>query len=527
MPVTFKPNAAFYWAISFVIGTPILISVILIWTSFERINEFKAHHTDVAGSTIRLVAEDIQTVIEDHRRLVAIYAEIHRDKIAALARHPDNDKLRDDLQQDLQRWFPSMFAYTISNHTGIPYLDDFDGNIGQICRDDMQMLATQNDYKIRIHPNQHEYHYDIMSKWGDDKLGGIFFISFRPEVIVRRLVAASPPGHQLVLLIEQREHLIEITEDGSREKTPLEDYRMPDKQKARIMGMIPVAHTEWHLADLHESNLFTELANRIYMTYVPVIGAFLFGSLFISLLLVYFERQRLAAQHMRDEMLALFSHDLRSPLVAILGGLGLLRNNKEIMNPQMQKLIRLIHDNAESMNRIVNDILDINKLESGKMDFDFKQIDLNQLCRKACDNNQSYAHEFSVMLVYQDCPSAIIVTADEQRLLQAMTNLISNAIKFSHEHGTVTIICTLQKNSAQISIKDSGIGIPAEYQAQLFEKFTQAKQPVRKKVPGTGLGLAIVKSIVEEHQGRVYFESHEGRGTTFFIDLPLAKVCSQ
>lgn len=520
----FRPNAAFHWAISFVIGTPILISAILVWIGLDRIADFKSHHHDVASATIRLVAEDIRNVIDDHRRLVTIYAEINREKIATLAKHPHNDELRDALHADLERWFPNMFTFTISDHDGTPFLDDFDGNIGMICREDMHALATENNYKIRIHPNQHAYHFDIMSKWGDDSLGGIFFISFRPEVIVTRLGAASPPGHELLLLIQQREYLIEITEIGSRDKTPREDYRMPAQQKAQILDMVPVTHTEWHLADLHEPELFSGYENRIYLTYGAIVCAFLFGSITITLLLVYFERQRLMAKQMRDEMMSLFSHDLRSPLVAILGALGLLKSNSEINSPQTKKLIQLTHANAEIMNRIVNDILDINKLESGKMDFDFKAIDINELCQKACDNNQTYAHKFSVSLVHADSPTPVIAMADEQRLLQALTNLISNAIKYSFENGTVTIRCDKKQSIVKISVVDHGVGIPTEYQDRLFEKFTQAKQPVRKKVPSTGLGLAIVKSIVEAHQGRVYFDKTEDQGTTFYIELPLSNA---
>ena len=285
--------------------------------------------------------------------------------------------------------------------------------------------------------------------------------------------------------------------------------------------MVPVTHTEWHLADLHEPDLFSGYENRIYLTYGAIVCAFLFGSITITLLLVYFERQRLMAKQMRDEMMSLFSHDLRSPLVAILGALGLLKSNSEIDSPQTKKLIQLTHANAEIMNRIVNDILDINKLESGKMGFDFNAVDINELCQKACDNNQTYAREFSVSLVHAESPTPVMAMADEQRLLQALTNLISNAIKYSFENGTVTIRCDKKQNVVQISVVDHGVGIPTEYQDRLFEKFTQAKQPVRKKVPSTGLGLAIVKSIVEAHQGRVYFDTSEGQGTTFYIELPL------
>jgi len=522
MLVKFRPNAAFYWAISFVIVTPVVISAILIWIGLDRISDFKTHQQEVASSTIRLVATDIRHVIEDNRRLVTIYAKINREKISALAQNPENDALREQLQDDLKKWFPNMFTYTISDHAGKPYLDDFDGNIGILCREDMNLLATEQNYKIRIHPNPHAYHYDIMSTWGDNKLGGIFFISFRPEVIVRRMVAASPPGQNLVLLIPEREYLIEITESGSRDVTPRTDYRMPVSQREKILDMLPVPQTEWHIAVLPEPKLFSTFENRIYLTYGTIIGLFLSGSITFCLLLLYFEYQRLAVKKMRDEMMSLFSHDLRSPLVAILGALGLLNNNSETRNPQTRELIRLTYENAEIMNRIVNDILDINKLEAGKMDFDFKHIDVNALCRKACDNNQSYAHDFTVFLVHLATPEPVMVMADEHRMLQALTNVISNAIKYSRENGTVTIRCELLQNMVHISIEDTGLGIPIEHQSHLFEKFSQIKRTLRKKVPGTGLGLAIVKSIVEAHHGKVYFHSKENIGTNFYIDLPIA-----
>ena len=517
-----KSNPSFRWAISFFIGTPILISATLIWIGFERIAEYEAFQREAGSATIRLVADDIRSVIENKKRLVNIYAEINQDRISKLAEHPDNVDLHAAIQRDLQRWFPTMFAYTISDPVGHPYLEDFDGYVGDLCLEDLRTLATKNDYSIRLHPNPYAYHYDIMGKWGDEKRGGIFFVSFKPDAIVRQLVAASPPGHQLVLMIKEREYLLEISESGSREKTPREDYRMKPEEKARILDMVPIAHADWQLADLREPGLFSDFRRRLFTTYGAIIAIFLLGALAISAILIYFEKQRLAASRMRDEMMSLFSHDLRSPLVSILGAIGLLKDKHNMNGEDTRKLLELTHDNARTMNRIVDDILDIHKLESGKMDFDFKTLDLGAVCQKACEMNQGYAKEFSVYLSEDLANQQIRVSADEQRLVQALTNLLTNAIKYSHENGTVTLHCQASGQVARIAVQDQGIGIPKAYQPELFDKFTQAMQPVRKKTASTGLGLAIVKSIVEAHHGRVYFTSQEGKGTTFYVELPLA-----
>lgn len=518
----YRHNPAFYWALSFIIGTPILISITLIWIGFERIAEFQAYQRDVGSSTIKLVAEDIRSVIENKKRLVSIYAEINGERIARLAKHPDDVDLHANLQRDLQRWFPNMFAYTISDHVGHPFLEDFDGYVGTLCLEDLHTLATKNDYSIRLHPNPYAYHYDIMGKWGDEKFGGIFFVSFKPDAIVRQLVAASPPGHQLALIVKEREYMLEISEAGSREKTPREDYRMQPEEKARILDMVPIEHAEWQLVDLQEPGLFSDFENRLLSTYGAIIITFLLGSFLISALLIYFEKQRRTASRMRDEMMSLFSHDLRSPLVSILGAIGLLKERQNMNGDDTRKLLELTHENAKTMNRIVDDILDINKLESGKMDFDFKTLELGALCHKTCEINQTYAQEFSVTLSENLGDRPIEVKADEQRLIQALTNLLSNAIKYSPENGTVTLRCEVKNQTALIAVEDHGIGIPKAYQRELFQKFTQAMQPVRKKVASTGLGLAIVKSIVEAHNGRVYFTTKEGVGTTFYIELPLA-----
>ena len=140
-----------------------------------------------------------------------------------------------------------MFTYTISDHSGHPFLDDFNGYIGTICRDDMRKLAMDNEYSIRLHPNPHIYHYDIMGKWSDGNIDGIFFVSFKPDIIVRRLIAASPPGHELALIIKDRDYLLEINEAGSREKAPRDDYCMTEQDKSRIIDIVPIANSEWQL----------------------------------------------------------------------------------------------------------------------------------------------------------------------------------------------------------------------------------------------------------------------------------------
>ncbi len=518
MSINFRSNPPFYWALVFVITAPVIISAILLWTGYVRITEFEKNHTNAAATSTRLVANEIRELLQEKKRLVKIYSEVHAKSIYELAEQPGNEALYKQHRQSLKYWFPGMFTFTITDQGGNPHIDDFDGKIGTVCVEDMQTLARTNQYLIRVHPNPTVYHYDVMSVWNYQLKGGIFFVSFETDEIARRLTAASPPGHELMLLVKDREYLIEITEAGSRAVTPLEDYRLPDLDKQRILQMEKIEGTEWHIADLQEPGLFANYRRQIILTYGAIILTFLIGAAVISGIMICFEKQRRKLARIRDEMLSLFSHDLRSPLVSIIGAIALLRNNLDDMpEEKISNLLEMTLNNATAMNRIVNDILDVHKLESHKMDFSFTQIELNEVCKKACEMNAGYAEEFGVSIDYSLSDEMLFVQADEKRLIQAMTNLLSNAIKYSPENGTVYVRCHRNNNDAVIEIEDFGPGIPEKYHSQLFEKFTQVKQATHKKVASSGLGLTIVKYIIEAHDGSVYFRTQEGKGTTFFV----------
>lgn len=225
---------------------------------------------------------------------------------------------------------------------------------------------------------------------------------------------------------------------------------------------------------------------------------------------------------LKDEFVATVSHELRTPLTSIKGALALLNSGTLGIIPEKAKsMLSIALNNSERLIRLINDILDIEKMEANKLTYDLKTIDLHAFIEQTIETNKHYADDTAVRLELDAQSRNLTVNADPDRLTQAMDNLISNAIKFSPSGGCVTIGVADNGGSARISVSDDGPGIPEEFQDQIFNKFAQADSSNTRKKGGTGLGLCITKAIIEDHGGRIAFETEKGEGTTFYFDLPL------
>jgi len=231
------------------------------------------------------------------------------------------------------------------------------------------------------------------------------------------------------------------------------------------------------------------------------------------------ERKRL--DHAQDEYVLNVSHELRTPLTSIAGSLGLLLGGAAGQLPQQaERLLSIAHNNCQRLLRLINDILDIEKVESGKMQFHLKRIDLRALVEDVLEANRPYADGFDVTLRLDPGAASGEVYADPDRLAQAVTNLLSNAIKFSPAHGEVFVSIAKRKQTFRFAVRDHGPGIPKEFRPRLFEKFAQADTTDARQKSGSGLGLSIVKQIVTRLGGIVGFEDADGGGTIFYIALP-------
>lgn len=233
------------------------------------------------------------------------------------------------------------------------------------------------------------------------------------------------------------------------------------------------------------------------------------------------ERHRVDA--MKREFISTVSHELRTPLTSIAGSLGLLTGGAAGPLPERAgRLVGIAHANSERLVRLVNDILDIEKIEAGETQFDIRALSLADLLGRTVDANGGYAHGFGVRLELAPVDDEAHVLGDPDRLQQVFTNLLSNACKFSPAGGRVLVMASALDGCWRVSVSDEGPGIPPAFQSRLFDKFTQADGSDTRAKGGSGLGLSIVREIVARHDGRVSFDTDEGRGTTFHVDLPRA-----
>jgi PAS domain S-box-containing protein len=232
--------------------------------------------------------------------------------------------------------------------------------------------------------------------------------------------------------------------------------------------------------------------------------------------------ERKQVERLKNEFISVVSHELRTPLTSIRGSLGLIAGGATgELNPKAGELIRIAYKNSERLTNLINDILDVEKIESGLMQFDLRPQELMPLVEQAVEANLAYARQLGVELEITTATRGIQIQVDADRFMQVMANLLSNAAKFSPPQGRVEISITQHDSTARISVRDHGNGIPSEFQGRIFQKFSQADSSETRTKGGSGLGLSISKAIVEQMKGRIYFETSIGEGTVFHVVLPL------
>ncbi|MBZ9763986.1 response regulator [Mesorhizobium sp. CA8] len=227
---------------------------------------------------------------------------------------------------------------------------------------------------------------------------------------------------------------------------------------------------------------------------------------------------------LKNDFISTVSHELRTPLTSIRGSLGLIAAGVAGELPsKAANLVNIAHNNSERLVLLINDILDMEKIESGVITFKIKQMALRPVLEQAIAASSNYMAENRIRIVLVDDAPRAEANIDPDRVHQVMANLLSNAIKFSDLGGSVMVkLQRRDRDILRISVIDQGAGIPEAFRSRIFGKFEQADASSTRKKGGTGLGLSIVKTIVEKLGGAVSFETEEGKGTSFHVDLPEA-----
>ncbi|HEX9396214.1 MAG TPA: ATP-binding protein [Burkholderiales bacterium] len=234
---------------------------------------------------------------------------------------------------------------------------------------------------------------------------------------------------------------------------------------------------------------------------------------------------QLEADRMKKEFTSTLSHELRTPLTSIIGSLQLVNSGVlGDIDKDVADLTQVAERNGQRLLDLINDILDIEKIESGKLTLAPEAIRIDEMVRESMVLNKGFADRFKVRLELSGADAGHSVNADRKRLLQVMTNLLSNAAKFSPEGGAVEVAISEAGANLRIAVHDRGPGIPESFRSRMFGRFTQADSATTRQKGGTGLGLAICKRLIEMMEGHIGFEDRAGGGSTFWFELPRHKA---
>jgi PAS domain S-box-containing protein len=230
---------------------------------------------------------------------------------------------------------------------------------------------------------------------------------------------------------------------------------------------------------------------------------------------------RKEADQLKDELVSTVSHELRTPLTS-LRGFAELMLKKEFPREKQKEFLAIIHNESVRLTNLINDFLDLQRIESGRQEYHFEGCSLPALLHEsvAIFSGGKEHRPFHLILP----PQLPMVRADRERIQQVLANLFSNAVKFSPEGSAISVGAQVRDGETVVWVKDQGLGIPQEALPKLFSKFFRVDNQDTRTIGGTGLGLALIKKIVEEHTGKVWVESTVGEGSTFFFTLPLAEA---
>ncbi|MEO8629836.1 MAG: PAS domain-containing protein [Betaproteobacteria bacterium] len=223
------------------------------------------------------------------------------------------------------------------------------------------------------------------------------------------------------------------------------------------------------------------------------------------------------------EFVSTVSHELRTPLTSILGALDVVMDEHASKLPEdARKFFDIAYRNAARLSELVSSILDLERVEKGLHGFRYEAISVGEFVTRAVELNSAYAMKYSVDVVVKPIASDILIWVDADRLMQVMTNLMSNAAKFSPPGTSVEISADASDSHVRILVKDSGAGVPPEFRTRIFQRFAQAESLDRRQRSGSGLGLSISKALIERMSGEIGYESHPGAGAVFFVKIPRA-----
>jgi PAS domain S-box-containing protein len=268
----------------YVVITLLMVGSLLSWQAWTRTDKFQRHHRQLAATSVTGAVDELEVLLSELRRSLRLFAYEQNSLLEKILNHPDDDAAWARLEERVNRHFPEHFGFTLTEQTGKVLRPDFDSLVEEVCQQDIQSFITQGYWQqTYIHANPLGYHFDVMVPWGETETPqGVFFLSFRPNVLAQALQRMQPPKHHLFLLRRDRPGLIEVSEEGARNVLQREFF-LDAGERQRIMYSFPVGDTGWDLVDLPTSDLFQREAVRNWSYAALVFIAFVA----VGMLMIY------------------------------------------------------------------------------------------------------------------------------------------------------------------------------------------------------------------------------------------------
>lgn len=346
----------------------------------------------------------------------------------------------------------------------------------------------------------------------------------------KRVFASSP---QAMALIDDQHHWLEVNAsfclmmgwqaDEFNGKT-IADLFVP-AERERIANLMQEIRNAYAIHSSHFQQFEAQLESH---TAAPLMGLVSLGICYHTpdkthwILQIIDISERIRLENLKRDFVSVVSHELRTPLTSILGGLKLLASGQfSGFDERATKIIQIALQNGERLSLLINDLLDMEKLIAGKVQFDLQRHNLPSLLARAVEAIEPYAAQYNIALEFNPPDTALWVEVDDLRLIQVVTNLLSNGVKFSPPGARVTLGIELHEQQVRVFVRDQGEGIAAADQGKLFKHFSQVDSSSTRKKGGTGLGLAISKELIEAMQGSIGYMPAPDKGAYFYFELPL------
>ncbi len=569
----------------------VLLSALIVFFTDRDIDTHESTQRTILDASIEKAGYTVEIFIDTRRRHIEAFSKDNADLIRGYVDSPEDQEARATIDTRLRLWFPEYFTFTVADTAGNDLIDDLEGFVGRICQASIQSFAearsgqedTGHMDEVVIHPMANNYHFDIMAPWRPSReLAGVFFVSFFPGSIAEILRSFESPGHRLVLVNRDRPGLIEVTAKGARDViSTTREINLSAEETEAILHRKPINGSRWELVGYPAAGLFAAYAADAWRDATILIAALFLATALAIIAMQRLERRRMqaqraleqktdelsntvdalssskaaleaqaqrlreladqqktlretaeAAEKAKSEFLASMSHEIRTPMTGVVGFADLLLHQN--LEPESRRMVHKIKGSAWSLMRIINDILDMSKLEAGKMELEYLDFHLPALVREVAGmfEEQPGGRSGKPVDLRVDLSDGfpIGINSDPTRLRQILVNLVGNAKKLT-EAGSITVHGQMIDEGApkpmiRFAVEDTGIGIGPDVRDDLFTEFKQADASISRRFAGTGLGLSICKKLVELLGGEIGVESEYGKGSTFWFTLPFTPATS-